>query len=325
MSNCPTASRWIKFANSLRLRLAMRVSNVNKALAASEAKKALENSYGVIESSAENIQISGKGYQNPLAGVAGWGETYMGATMASVLNGYEDPRISIYYSPATLADHTEEYLGVPQGVYAKDGDPNYYQSYSFINTKTIAASTPAVLLTAAEVWLLRAEASLRGINPKSESAKQCYETGVQASFDQWGAGDARLYLASKGKPTDYINHAAGPGKDMTALITTTPDFDDAANQEEQLEKIITQKWIACWPEGMEAWTEQRRTGYPKLFKVQTNNSNGTIDTDIMIRRLPFSQDDAKKDPEQYKNLCTALGGADNGGTRLWWDTGKNNF
>ena len=146
MSNCPTASRWIKFANSLRLRLAMRVSNVNKALAASEAKKALENSYGVIESSAENIQISGKGYQNPLAGVAGWGETYMGATMASVLNGYEDPRISIYYSPATLADHTEEYLGVPQGVYAKDGDPNYYQSYSFINTKTIAASTPAVLL-----------------------------------------------------------------------------------------------------------------------------------------------------------------------------------
>ena len=74
-----------------------------------------------------------------------------------------------------------------------------------------------------------------------------------------------------------------------------------ANQEEQLEKIITQKWIACWPEGMEAWTEQRRTGYPKLFKVQTNNSNGTIDTDIMIRRLPFSQDDAKKDPEQYKN------------------------
>jgi hypothetical protein len=91
------------------------------------------------------------------------------------------------------------------------------------------------------------------------------------------------------------------------------------------EKIITQKWIACWPEGMEAWAEQRRTGYPKLFKVQTNNSNGTIDTDIMIRRLPFSQDDAKKDPEQYKNLCTALGGADNGGTRLWWDTGKNNF
>lgn len=93
----------------------------------------------------------------------------MGATIASVLNGYEDPRISIYYNPATLAEHTEEYLGVPQGVYAKDGDPNYYQSYSFINTQTITASTPAVLLTAAETWFLRAEASLRGINPKNEA------------------------------------------------------------------------------------------------------------------------------------------------------------
>ena len=65
---------------------------------------------------------------------------------------------------------------------------------------------------------------------------------------------------------------------MKALITTTPDFDDAANQEEQLEKIITQKWIACWPEGMEAWTEQRRTGYPKLFK-----SKPTIATVQLIR------------------------------------------
>lgn len=92
---------------------------------------------------------------------------------------------------------------------------------------------------------------------------------------------------------------------MKALITTTPNFDDAVNQEEQLEKIITQKWIACWPEGMEAWAEQRRTGYPKLFKVQTNNSNGTIDTDIMIRRLPFSQDDAKKILSSIK-ICVRL-------------------
>lgn len=134
MCNCPTASRWIKFANSLRLRLAMRVSNVNKTLATSEARKALENSYGVIESSDENIQISGKGYQNPLAGVAGWGETYMGATIASVLNGYKDPRISIYYNPATLAEHTEEYLG-----YLKEYMP---RTVTPIITKAIPLSTP---------------------------------------------------------------------------------------------------------------------------------------------------------------------------------------
>ena len=45
-------------------------------------------------------------------------------------------------------------------------------------------------------------------------------------FALYGAGDASLYLTSKGKPTDYINYAAGPGKDMKALITTTPNFDD---------------------------------------------------------------------------------------------------
>lgn len=185
----------------------------------------------------------------------------MGATIASVLNGYEDPRISIYYNPATLAEHTEEYLGVPQGVYAKDGDPNYYQSYSFINTQTITASTPAVLLTAAETWFLRAEASLRGINPKNESAKQCYEAGVQTSFSQWGAGDASLYLTSKGKPTDYINYAAGPGKDMKALITTTPNFDDAVNQEEQLEKLSLKNGLLA---GQKAWKHGQNSAVPDI-------------------------------------------------------------
>jgi hypothetical protein len=96
------------------------------------------------------------------------------------------------------------------------------------------ASTPAVLLTAAETWFLRAEASLRGINPNDECAEHCYETGVQTSFSQWGAGDASLYLTSKGKPTDYITYAAGPGEDVKAFLTTIPNFDDPASQDQQL-------------------------------------------------------------------------------------------
>ena len=111
---------------------------------------------------------------------------------------------------------------------------------------------------------------------------------------------------------------------MEALITVSPKWDETASKEVKLEKIITQKWLACWPESYEAWTEQRRTGYPKLFKVQTNTSK-TIDTDAMIRRLPFSTDAAENDPAQYSELCNKLGKDDNGGTRLWWDAGKNNF
>ena len=67
----------------------------------------------------------------------------------------------------------------------------------------------------------------------------------------------------------------------------SPAWDEEASRETKLEKIITQKWIACYPEGCEAWAEQRRTGYPRLFPVLVNKSNGKIDTRTMIRRLNF--------------------------------------
>ena len=77
---------------------------------------------------------------------------------------------------------------------------------------------------------------------------------------------------------------------------------EGASPEEQLERILTQKWIACYPEGYEAWTEQRRTGYPQLFKVFVNNSGGAIDTNIRIRRLPYPSDIQKNNPTQYSAL-----------------------
>lgn len=324
MLNGQSLKGWIKFANSLRLRLAMRLSNVDKATAETQFKKAFGNTYGLLELPTEVIQVSGRGYTNPLFGIAGWGEVYMGATMASVLNGYEDPRRAKWYNHATLKGHEKEWIGIPQGVLMREGDPNYYSGYSSFNTFT-GEKTPAILMTAAEVWLLRAEAGLRGYT--NEDPKLCYEKGVQVSFTQWGVGaDAANYLSSEKKPVGYKEMVpASGGKDMPALITISPKWNAAADKEGQLEQIITQKWIACFPESYEAWSEQRRTGYPKLFKVQTNNSAGLIDTDVMVRRLPFSTDDATKDQAQYNLLKAALGGADNGGTRLWWDTGKNNF
>lgn len=97
-----------------------------------------------------------------------------------------------------------------------------------------------------------------------------------------------------------------------------------AAAEIKLERIITQKWIAMYPEGCEAWAEQRRTGYPRLFPVRFNHSKGqSIDTETMIRRLPYPATLETSDPEQYEMLLKELGGPDHGGTRLWWDTGRN--
>lgn len=101
-------------------------------------------------------------------------------------------------------------------------------------------------------------------------------------------------------------------------------WNPADDKEIKLEKIITQKWIALFPEGCEAWAEQRRTGYPRLFPVRFNHSrNGCIDTETMVRRLNFPGTLQTEDREQYLALVEALGGSDHGGTRLWWDTGNN--
>ena len=101
-------------------------------------------------------------------------------------------------------------------------------------------------------------------------------------------------------------------------------FANAASQEEKLEVLGNEYWVTTFMNGYESYANWRRTGYPKLFKVQSNTGK-VIDTDIMIRRLPFSTDAATADPALYATLTEKLGGADNGATRLWWDTGKNSF
>lgn len=322
LTNGKTLKDWLKFANSLRLRLAIRISNVDAFTARMQVRKALADDNGVLESSKETIAVSGSRYTNPLYGVAGWGEVYMNASMESIINGYGDPRGEKWYNKASLEGYKDKVLGIPVGLPMQDGDANLYAACSSLNTNLISEKSPALLMTAAEVWFLRAEAALRGYT--DEDTRLCYENGVSTSFTQWDCTGASSYLSNNNTPAPYTDVASNGkvGKDMEALITITPKWEEGDTPEIKLEKIITQKWLACWPESYEAWAEQRRTGYPRLFKVQTNTSRN-IDTDIMIRRLPFSTDAAAANPDQSAELMQKLGGADNGGTRLWWDTGEN--
>jgi hypothetical protein len=117
-----------------------------------------------------------------------------------------------------------------------------------------------------------------------------------------------------------VNNAA-------ALSTITIKWDPAATQEVQLERIITQKWIAIYPDGQEAWADYRRTGYPRLFPVVVNNSGGAISTTAQIRRLAYPQSEYTTNAAAVNSaVSTLLGGPDVGGTRLWWDVaGKGNF
>lgn len=318
---------WLRFANSLRLRLAIRISNVDKGMAAAEIKKCFDCNIGFLEKGTNIIAVStrGTGYSNPLGEInKAWKDVFMNASMESYLVGYEDPRLPRYFDRALgdgegnyLLNITDTYKGFRQGMGVE------HDNYNGHSRSTITQTTDAILMTPAEVWFLRAEAALRGMS--SDVVGECYVNGVRASCNQWGVGDeVDEYLQSDNAPKDYKD-ALDSIFDVKAMSTITPKWDDSASYEEKLERIITQKWIACYPEGAEAWAEQRRTGYPKLFKVYINNSEGRIDTDIMIRRLPYPARLSIDNPEQYQKLLQYLDGEDTGGTRLWWDVGENMF
>ena len=328
-----TPAQWLKFANSLRLRLAMRVSNVAPALAEEQAKAALDSKNGGVLETA-NETVGQYGIRNPLGGVAGWSEVYMNASLESYLKGYNDPRIKSYFNLAQDGRDKEgniikevagvkqlnsiegEYKGVRQGTGVAD---NRYSTHS---QTAITTGSKIIVMSAAEVWFLRAEAALR--NYTSENVENCYKQGITVSFAQWDASGVSEYLESEETPAAYVD-AFDKKFDADAPTSITPKWDESAPLELKLERIITQKWLAIYPEGCEAWAEQRRTGYHRLIKVAVDKSGNTISTDDMIRRVFFNQDYKTDNKALYDALVSKLGGADNGGTRLWWDAGGNNF
>lgn len=322
-----TYDEWLRFANSLRLRLAMRISNVDKQKAEEQVKKCFNSGIGFLEAGTHLIAVSttGSGYSNPLGEVnKGWGEVFMNANMESFLVGYDDPRISAFFDKAK-GDGEGDYLFNIKGLYKgiRQGINVAHNNYNGNSRSTISQSSNAILMTPAEVYFLRAEAALRKLS--GENPKVCYENGVAASLEQWGVGGSTAdYLKSSKTPIDFKDPLDAK-YDVKAMTNITPAWSESDTEEQKLERIITQKWIACYPEGAEAWAEQRRTGYPKLFKVHDNLSNEQISTDDMIRRIPYPGTLKKDNPEQYKKLLELLNGKDTGGTRLWWDAGKNNF
>ncbi len=177
------------------------------------------------------------------------------------------------------------------------------------------------IFTAAETWFLKSEAALRGYSGAGD-AKTNYETGVAQSFGEWGKDGVAAYLndgVSTQEPyIDPKNPANNILEGDSQLSTITIKWNNADSNERKLERIITQKWLSLYPNGPEAWAEQRRTGYPILFKVRQNDSGGTIDTNAMVRRIPFTND-TKTSTLNYPQAASMLNGPDTGGTRLWWD------
>ncbi|TDS08898.1 SusD/RagB family nutrient-binding outer membrane lipoprotein [Sphingobacterium paludis] len=307
--------QWAKYANSLKLRLAIRMVYVDPANARLLAEEAVRHPAGLLDIVADGAlqkPAAGLNFKNPLRTLTqDYNEARMGASMDSYLRGYKDPRIASFFLPSVI--RPDEYVGVRTGINVV---PALYQPFSRLN---VSDDTGIPWMRASEVYFLRAEGALRGWNMNG-NAQQLYEAGVQLSFAELGVNMPTGYLNDEIlRPADYTDYTSGGAYSRTSMGGVSIRWRNSDTFQVNLERIITQKWIATYPNGQEAWTEFRRTGYPRLFPVALNRSGGTVDQAVQVRRLPYPLQQYQENGAQVEQAISLLGGPDNGGTRLWWD------
>ena len=320
--------KWVKYANSLMLRLAMRTVYVDEALAKEYAEKAVNGEIGVMtakeDQAAVNPSVLGLTFENNIEVLVNqYGEARMGVPMYSYLVGLKDPRLMTYYKPAEAENAL--YVDFARGKYlpmATGWDGANQATTKLTSLPNIEKSTPTYWLRTSEVLFLRAEGALRGWNMRGD-AGSLYTQGVEMSFDENGIPISAVtaYLNSGAEPV-AVNVGNPINHNFEMKSKTNARWE--GSQEQKLEKIITQKWIALFPNGMEAWTEWRRTGYPYIADPVYNRSGGVVGNDTKVRRMvyPISNGRSAEDQAVYEKAVSLLGGSDSFSTKLWWDQKK---
>jgi len=247
----------------------------------------------------------------------------MSAAMESVLKGFDDPRTSTYFTPAANGDSDGDgnpYEGMRNGQSKADkgnASLDFNGSNSDMGSQwrpdALSEGTPIRVMRAAEAYFLRAEGALEGWSMGS-SAQELYESGINMSLLEYGVPNA-AYINSLNTPAPV-----GDVHNTPALSDIPVKFDTGGSNERKLEQIITQKWLALYPDSWEAWTDVRRTGYPKLY-ARLNSDNPNVPTDMVMRRVTFVTAEYDNNTEAV-NAAVGLpemSGGDKGSTKLWWD------
>lgn len=355
--------KWLRFANTLRLRLALRVSNVDPTLAKEQGEKALADPAGLMQGQGDNMKLIPKrqwvsdGNENIFALMYSWGANvvlpkemewaYKNQALKDGVNSstegfyekvsqgekegvvvgldsqkfnekeencYLDPRCKVlWFRPTSLDDlnasdgiHESDttFGGYRNGVTEVGSDYTTIYSPQRVDKRTDEMNRKVWWNYAREiVWMgyseslfLKAEAALRGWAGVTKTAKEYYEEGIRASMSYY-----EIDTDAEGirEIEDYIGHLAG----MNAF--------NGGSKEEQLEQIITQKWLAVYPNGNEGWAEVRRTDYPRylLLPRYGNNSNGEVENTKLIKRISYPNSESRN---PLKPNCTQ-------GTKVWWD------
>lgn len=354
---------WIRFANSLKLRMAIHMSGIEPETAKTWAEEAVRD--GVITDVDNEVAIypAFSGKDHPLVEITGWSDAVMGASFLNLLENLDHPYMKYLFTknsvglarspqavessscPATTPMNSV-YVGMRDGVAPGEGQAaanNPYCGYSMLDKAYLAQTqAPLFLMKCSEVYFLLAEGALRGWN-MGGTAKQFYEQGIRnASLE------SRSFTGNKYNELvdDYLNVEAPKGiayvdpqgltPDMPSVTKIGVKWNEGDSPEVKLEKIITQKYIASFPYSYESWVDLRRVGYPKLFPILgVADSDGTIkagDSKVqtkenIMRRIPWASDDPQTKEDIANTGIPALGegATDTQGQHLWWDNGASNF
>lgn len=329
-------NNWIKFANSLRLRYAIRLSFIDPDKAKSEGEAALvagvmDNIEDGALSVTNNKDWDNLGY--PLITICHWNEFRASNTMIDILtqsSTVEDPRLPLWFGQTKVyakENKGPRFKGVPNGLPSDqlsmpgntpEENSNVYGLAFFPNWNSQKIepqggewiSKPFPVMKYSEVCFLKAEAALRGWNMAGDAGEN-YRTGILSSFSE-----AR---------TDIDPKLFSTNDDQTYITTGNVKWEEDADFETKLEKIITQKWIAIFPNGNEAWAECRRTGYPKLNTIiRCDNplikpSNGEF-----LKKLQYTDLEKRVNPDNATSSQLNNGQGDGPQVRVWWDTKRYN-
>lgn len=292
-------TQWEKFANSFRLRLAMRMRFVEPTLAATTIGECLAKP--LMTSNADNVRIlnfvSNVGYL-----YNGWYDVSLNEGKSSrpsqmlidQLVSTNDPRLPIFAQKNTGG----YYKGMPNGIIS--ALPN--DSISAWASVLFAKDMPSYWLCYSEVCFLKAEAAVFNIAGAASSidANAEYQKGIEAAMLQWGVvqADADNFIANE----------------SAATLTGT--------DEQKFAQISTQMWLSCITNYYEAYNVVRRTGYPFIadrtgnespYPLNTGNTNGKLP-----RRITYPSSESATNQVNLDEAI-ALQGPDDRLTNLWWD------
>ncbi len=281
-------SKWLAFANSLKLRFALRLADYDATKADKMISEAVAS--GVFTSQDQSAILH---YTGTAPYVNSYYQQYVldnrkdyvpSNTFVDKLNALSDPRLASWFTTVSGA-----YVGLTYGKAGK------YSKFSHFNSTIINATYPVIISDYVEVEFLLAEAVERGLGSVSGTAESHYNAAITASMKYWGVSDV-----------DAATYLAQPS---VAYATAASTWQ---------EKIGTQKWIGLFDRGIEGWNEWRRLDYPKL-----NPPTGDKYSDIPVR-FPYPYNENKLNGANYAQAAAAIGG-DLTTTRVFWDTKNSSF